>query len=60
MTSLIPTLMLAMVASLAALFVLFAPPANEVFPKHHECLNANISPDLTQQQRAICREWRKK
>jgi hypothetical protein len=54
------TLMLSMVASLVALFVLFAPPANTVFQKHPQCSVAGFNPDLTVNERAFCRAWRKK
>jgi hypothetical protein len=46
----------AMVANCITIFVLFAPPAHEVFPRHPEC-SITFSPDLTQKQRAFCREW---
>jgi len=40
--------------------VYFLPPANTVFHQHPECSIATFSPDLTQKQRAFCREWNKK
>jgi len=40
--------------------VMFLPPAKDVFPQHPECLISGFSPDLTQKQRAFCREWNKK
>lgn len=40
--------------------VYFLPPAKSVFPQHPECSIAGFSPDLTQKQRAFCREWNKK
>jgi hypothetical protein len=48
------------VLGLGFVFVLFAPPANTVFKQHPECSLAGFSPDLTQKQRAFCREWKKK
>jgi hypothetical protein len=38
--------------------VAFLPPAKDVFPQHPECSVSGFSPDLTQKQRAFCREWR--
>jgi hypothetical protein len=40
--------------------VYLLPPADTVFPQHPECSVAGFSPDLTQKQRAFCREWNKK
>lgn len=57
MTSWIPLLMLGMIANTVTVFVLFLPPAKDVFPKHPECTVAGFSPDLTQKQKAFCREW---
>ena len=48
------------VLGVAASFVLFAPPAASVFRQHPECSIAGFSPDLTQKQRAFCREWNKR
>jgi hypothetical protein len=55
MTSLIPVLMLGMIANAVTIFVLFAPPAHKVF--HPECSIVGFSPDLTTKQKAFCREW---
>ena len=60
MTSWIPLLVTAMVANAVAVLVIFAPPAHTVFNNHPECSIATFSPDLTQKQRAFCREWNKK
>jgi hypothetical protein len=48
------------ILAVAAVFVLFAPPATSVFKQHPECSVAGFSPDLTVTQRAFCRDWRKK
>lgn len=58
MTSWIPLLMLGMIANAVTVFVLFLPPAKDVF--HPECTVAGFSPDLTQKQKAFCRKWSKK
>jgi hypothetical protein len=52
--------MFGMVVNFVGIFVLFAPPADTVFRQHPECSIAGFSPDLTQKQRAFCREWSKK
>jgi hypothetical protein len=39
---------------LASLFVMFAPPASQVF-KHPECSIAGFSPDLSLSQKQFCR-----
>jgi hypothetical protein len=49
-----------MTVSAVTVIVVFAPPAKDVFPQHPECSVAGFSPDLTQKQRAFCREWNKK
>jgi len=56
MTNWIPVFML----GIGFVFVLFAPPATTVFKQHPECSIAGFSPDISQKQRAFCREWRKK
>jgi hypothetical protein len=38
--------------------VAFLPPAKDVFSQHPECSVASFSPDISQKQRAFCREWR--
>ena len=53
----IPLLMFGMTANVITIFVLFAPPANTVFRQHPECSIAGFSPDLTNKQKAFCREW---
>tara|TARA_R110000868_G_C10377859_1_gene719071 strand:+ start:352 stop:534 length:183 start_codon:yes stop_codon:yes gene_type:complete len=60
MKTLFPLFMLGLIVNLVGIFVLFAPPAKEVFPQHPECSVAGFSPDLTQKQRAFCRERNKK
>jgi len=60
MTSLIPVLMLGMIANAVTIFVLFAPPAHTMFNNHPECSIAGFSPDLTTKQKAFCREWSKR
>jgi hypothetical protein len=52
--------MLGMIANAVTVFVLFAPPAHKVFNAHPECSLATFSPDLTQKQKAFCREWMKR
>ncbi|CAB4121614.1 hypothetical protein UFOVP15_46 [uncultured Caudovirales phage] len=56
MNNYIPVFMI----GIGSMFVLFAPPATIVFKQHPECSIAGFSPDLTQKQRAFCREWSKK
>ena len=56
MSTWIPLLVVVMIANLVTVFVLFAPPAHEIFPRHPEC-SITFSPDLTQKQKAFCREW---
>lgn len=53
----IPLLMFGMTANVVTIFVLFAPPAHTVFNNHPECSIASFSVDLTQKQKAFCREW---
>jgi hypothetical protein len=36
----------------------FIPPISQMIDLHPECSVATFSPDLTQKQRAFCREWR--
>ena len=60
MTTWIPIMIFAIVANCIAIFVLFAPPAHEVFHNHPECSIASFSPDLTTKQKTFCREWSKK
>jgi hypothetical protein len=56
MKTLFPLLLIGAIS----IFVLFAPPAASVFKQHPECSISGFSPDLTVNQRAFCREWRKK
>ena len=60
MTSWIPLLVTAMIANAVTVFVIFAPPAHKVFNNHPECSIASFSVDLTNKQKAFCREWSKK
>ena len=60
MTSHIPLLITVMTVSAVVVIVMFAPPAKEVFPQHPECSVAGFSPDISQKQRAFCRERNKK
>jgi len=60
MKTLFPLFIFGLVANAIGIFVIFAPPASEVFPQHPECSVAGFSPDISQKQRAFCREWRKK
>ncbi|CAB4123446.1 hypothetical protein UFOVP43_27 [uncultured Caudovirales phage] len=60
MTTWIPLLGVGMIANAVTIFVLFAPPAQEVFHNHPECSIASFSPDLTSKQKAFCREWTKR
>jgi hypothetical protein len=55
MSNYIPVFMI----GIGSMFVLFAPPAATVFKQHPECSIVGFSPDLTQKQRAFCREWNK-
>jgi len=56
MNNYIPVFMI----GIGSVFVLFAPPATTVFKQHPECSIAGFSPDLTQKQRAFCREMNNK
>ena len=60
MKNYLPLFVFGMAVNFVGIFVLFAPPANTVFRQHPECSIAGFSPDLTQKQRAFCREWSKK
>ena len=60
MKTLFPLFIFGLVANAVGIFVIFAPPASEVFPQHPECSVAGFSPDISTKQRAFCREWRKK
>lgn len=59
MTDMVYLFVVGLAFYLASIFVIFAPPASQVF-KHPECSIATFSPDLIQKQRAFCREWNKK
>jgi hypothetical protein len=60
MKDLIPLFLFGLAVNFVGIFVLFAPPADTVFHQHPECSIATFSPDLSQKQRAFCREWNKK
>lgn len=60
MTDMVYLFIVGLFANVATMFVLFAPPADTVFRQHPECSIAGFSPDLSQKQRAFCREWNKK
>jgi hypothetical protein len=59
MKTLFPLFIFGLVANAVGIFVVFAPPAANIFPKHPECSINVFSPDITQKQRAFCREWKK-
>jgi hypothetical protein len=59
MKTLFPLFIFGLVANAVGIFVIFAPPASDVFPQHPECSIAGFSPDMSTKQRAFCREWRK-
>jgi hypothetical protein len=59
MNTLIPLFVFGLAVNLVGIFVVFAPPATDIFPSHPECSVAGFSPDLTQKQRAFCRDWNK-
>jgi len=60
MKTLFPLFIFGLAVNVVGIFVVFAPPAADIFPQHPECSISGFSPDLTQKQRAFCREWRKK
>ena len=56
----IPVLIFGMFLNAFCIFVIMFPPLKDVLPQHPECSVAGFSPDLTQRQRAFCRDWNKK
>jgi len=60
MKNYLPLFVFGLAVNMVGIFVVFAPPADTVFRQHPECSIAGFSPDLTQKQRAFCREWNKK
>ena len=54
MTDMVYLFVVGLAFYLASIFVMFAPPASQVF-KHPECSISGFSPDLSLSQKQFCR-----
>jgi len=55
MKTLFPLFIFGLVANAVGIFVIFAPPASDVFPQHPECSIAGFSPDMSTEIKQLCR-----